>query len=306
MTQQALQALQEFELDDSEVHLWVFKRSSKAERFSASYVRTDESLEAALRDFARAERAKMTEWIPYGHLAQSTDNGCLSVGANETDFLLLKELVDRPEVEHAVNQLDKLKNAVGYLVKFVGEEKTLYAVRRSPATWKPVYKKKGVVNTIFKDGELTAVEGVDFTIEPGFDLFALDDALLVSNKRGFESMMQYRTGYVQAFSQLTDEPGFVALFTDLTPLIGHVGQNGTHLRRMAVIQEKALYADTGYLEALRQVCAKYQWGVQFDASGLIIPTVETAPVIMKLLLDQRLVSEITQIMYDVPDGVRVN
>lgn len=306
MTEHALRALQEFDLGGAKVHLWVFKISTKAERFTASFVRTDASLDEALRGFAQAERERITESIPYGHLAQPTENGCLSVAAEDTEFGLLKGLVDRPEFEHAVDGLAKLKNAAGYLVKFVGDGKALYALRRSPTTWKPTYKKKGVVNTIFKNGELTAVEGVDFTIEPGFDLFALDDALLVANKRGFESMMKYRAGYVQAFGVLRDQPEFVALFTDMTLLIEHVGQNGTHLRRMAVIQDKGLYVDPNYLVALRSVCEKYTWGVQFDASGLIIPTKETAPVIMKLLLDQRLVSEITQIMYDVPDGVRVN
>lgn len=306
MTQQALQKLSVFDLDGASVHLWVFKRSTTQAKFTASYVRTDKSLESALRGFASAERENVTEWIPYGHLAQPTENGCLSVSADETDFAALQELVDRPEVDHAVNELDKLKGAAGYLVKFVSDGATLYALRRSPTTWKPIYRKKGVVNTIFKNGELTAVEGVDFTIEPGFDLFALEEVLLVVNKRGFESMMKYRTGYVQAFGELRADPHFVGLFTDLTPLIEHVGQNGTHLRRMAVIQDKSLFLDPAYLSALRAVCAKYQWGVQFDTSGLIAPTVESAPVIMKLLLDQRLVSEITQIMYDVPDGVRVN
>ncbi|MCU1186736.1 DUF4868 domain-containing protein [Stenotrophomonas maltophilia] len=306
MTEQALQALQQFDLEASAVHLWVFKASTKAERFSAHFVRTDPSLDEALRNFASSERERMTEWVPYGHLAQPTENGCLSVAVQDTDFGLLKGLVDRPEVEHAVDELSKLKNAAGYLVKFVDDGKTLYALRRSPTTWKPTYKKKGVVNTIFRNGELTAVEGVDFTIEPGFDLFALDDALLVANKRGFESMMKYRSGYVQAFGELQGQPEFVALFTDVGPLVEHVGENGTHLRRMAVIQDKALYIDPNYLPALRAVCGRHGWGIQFDAGGLIIPTKETAPVIMKLLLDQRLVSEITQIMYDVPDGVRVN
>ncbi|CEG17985.1 hypothetical protein [Xanthomonas citri] len=46
--------------------------------------------------------------------------------------------------------------------------------------------------------------------------------------------------------------------------------------------------------------------MQFDKDGLIIPTKETAAVIMKLLLDQRLISEITAIMYDVPNGHRVD
>jgi len=306
MTEQALQGLKDFDLAAANVFLWVFKRTSTSAKYSASYIRTDEVLEEALREFARAERKRITEWIPYGHLSQPTENGCLSIALSETDFEVLRDLVDRPEIDHAVTELKKLKGAVGYLVKFVSDEKTLYALRRSPTTWKPVYKKKGVINTIFRDGELSAVEGVDFTIEPGFDLFAMDEALLVGNKRGFESMMQYRAGYVQAFGELQEVPEFVALFTDMAPLLEYVGQNGTHLRRMAVIQQKNFFSNPSYLGALKAVCDKYQWGIGFDANGRIVPTAETAAVIMKLLLDQRLVSEITQIMYDVPDGVRVN
>nr|WP_241696443.1 Kiwa anti-phage protein KwaB-like domain-containing protein [Stenotrophomonas sp. SAM-B] len=286
--------------------MWVFKSSATADRFSANFVRIDGDLEDALRDFAKAERAMMTEWIPYGHLAQPTDNGCLSVSAVETDFALLQALVDRPELEHAVKSRDQLKNAIGYVVKFYQGESVLYAVRRSPATWKTAYRKKGVVNMLFQNGELSAVEGVDFTLEPGFDLFALDNALLVGNKRAFESMMRYRAGFVSAFGELQDEEQFVSLFTDMAPLVAHVGSNGTHLRRMAVIQERKLYDNPKYLGSLREVCEKYKWGVQFDSEGLIIPTKETAAVIMKLLLDQRLISEITAIMYDVPNGHRVD
>ncbi|OEZ02461.1 MULTISPECIES: Kiwa anti-phage protein KwaB-like domain-containing protein [Stenotrophomonas] len=306
MTDQALEALQEFDFDSAGVHLWVFKSSTTAARFSASYVRIDEGLESALRDFPKAERAMMTEWVPYGHLAQPTENGCLSVAAVDTDFHLLKALVDRPEVEHAITSRDQLKNALGYVVKFYEGERVLYAMRRSPATWRTAYRKRGVVNMLFQNGELSAVEGVDFTLEPGFDLFALDDALLVSNKGAFESLMRYRAGFVSAFGELQDEERFVSLFTDMAPLVAHVGTNGTHLRRMAVIQERKLYDNPKYLGTLREVCEKYQWGVQFDAAGHIVPTKETAAVIMKLLLDQRLISEITAIMYDVPNGHRLD
>lgn len=305
MTTQALQNLKDFDLDVADVFLWVFRRTRTAAKYSADYVPTDETLDDALRGFALTERDRITEWVPYNHLSQTTENGCLSVDATETNFESLKVLADRPETQHAVNSLAKLKGSTGYLVKFVADGSTLYAMRRSPSTWKPAYKKKGVINTIFRDGELSAVEDVDFTIEPGFDLFALDDALLVGNKRGFESMMQYRAGYVQAFEELREAPEFVAIFTDMAPLVDYVGQNGTHLRRMAVIQEKGFYNDPAYLGALKTVCDKHQWGIGFDASGRIVPTAETAAVIMKLLLDQRLVSEITEIMYDVPDGTPV-
>ncbi len=305
MTDQALQRLAQFDLNGADVYLWVFKRSSGAAKYTASYVRTDQTLELELRRFAETERERITEWMPYGHLAQPTENGCLAVMVDDTDFYRIKDLVDRPEMEHAVAGLDRLKGSTGYLVKFVNEGGVLYAVRRSPTTWKTAYKKKGVINTIFRDGELCAVEGVDFTIEPGFDLFAIDGELIIVNKRAFETIMQYRAGYQQAFGHLQQIPEFVGLFTTMAPLVAYVGTNGTHLRRMAVIQDRALFANPDYLVALRQVCEKRKWPIQFNPAGRIIPTPDTAGIIMKLLLDHRLISEITQIMYDVPDGTPV-
>lgn len=305
MTQEAFDGLQAFDFDNADVHLWVFKRSTTAAKYTAHYLRTDDDLNAALKTFANHEKQRITEWKPYNYLAQTNENGCLSVGVDETNFGLLKGLVDLPEAEHAVNDIKKLRGVAGYLVKFTHNGETVYAARRSPTTWRPAYKKKGVINVFFRNGELSAVQGEEFTLEPNFDLFCLGESILIANKSGFESVMQYRTGYVAAFGELQQQPQFVALFTNLQPLVDHVGTNSTHLRRMAVIHEKNLYANAGFMTAVQQVNAKRQWGIQFDGNNRIIPTAETAALILKILLDQRLLSEITQIMYDVPDGVPV-
>lgn len=306
MTQEAFDDLQVFDFDNADVYLWVFKRSGTAKKYAAHYVRTDDDLNAALKTFANQEKERIAEWTPYNYLAQTTENGCLSVSVDETNFGLLKELVDRPELEWAVNDIKKLRGTVGYLVKFVHNGKTIYAARRSPNTWKPAYKKKGVINVLFHNGELSAVKGDEFTLEPNFDMFCVDEIILIAHKGGFESVMQYRSGYISAFGELQQQPEFVDLFTDMQPLIDHVGTNSTHLRRMAVIQDKCLYANSGFIAALQQVNANRNWGIIFDAENRIVPTPETAAVILKILLDQRLLSEITQIMYDVPDGVPVH
>ncbi|WP_233842835.1 Kiwa anti-phage protein KwaB-like domain-containing protein [Dyella sp. 2HG41-7] len=305
MTQQAFDDLRGFDFDEADVHLWVFKRSMTAAKYVANYLRTDADLNAALKGFAIHEKERITEWAPYTYLAQTHENGCLSVEVDQTNFHLLKILVDRPEAEHAIGDVKKLRGVVGYVVKFSHNGRTVYATRRSPTTWTSAYRKKGVVNVFFKNGQLSAVKGDEFTLEPNFDLFCLDNSILIANKAGFEQVMQYRMGYVAAFGELQQQQQFVSLFTDLQPLIDHVGTNSTHLRRMAVIQEKCLYAQPGFMDAVQQVNTKRQWGIQFDAHNRIIPTANTASLIMKILLDQRLLSEITQIMYDVPEGIRV-
>lgn len=304
MTQEALEGFRAFDFDNASVLLWVFKRSTTAAKYVAHYVRTDDNLNTALKGFANREKERITECAPYSYLAQTNESGCLSVGVDETNFGLLKALVDLPEAEHAVDGTKKLRGTVGYLVKFVHNGTTVYAARRSPTTWTPAYRRRGVLSVLFQNNELSVIQGDEFTIEPNFDLFCYGDRILVANKGGFESVMQYRSGYIAAFGELRQQPEFVALFTDMQPLIDHVGTNSMHLRRMAVIQEKNLYGNPGFMAALKQVNAARNWGIEFDENR-IVPTAGTAGLILKILLDQRLLSEITQIMYDVPDGIPV-
>ncbi|MBV6864023.1 Kiwa anti-phage protein KwaB-like domain-containing protein [Xanthomonas euvesicatoria] len=306
MTQDAFERFKKFDFDKADVYLWVFKRrSAENEKYTAHHVLIDTTLSGTLKGFVKSEKERITEFHPYGHLAQTNENSCLSVGINETNFPILKNLVDRPETQHTVKETKELRRAVGYCIKFVHDGEVVYATRRSPNTWRTAYKKKNMLCMNFVNGGLEAIEGEEFTLDPRFDMFCIGTGILVANKGGFESMMQYRAGYVQAFNHLRTQPEFVALFTDMQPLIDHVGTNAIHLRRMAVIQEKALYADAAFISALKTVAQKHSWAIQFDASNKIIPTPETAALIMKLLLDQRLVSEVTHIMYDVPDAVRV-
>jgi hypothetical protein len=75
---------------------------------------------------------------------------------------------------------------------------------------------------------------------------------------------------------------------------------------MAIIEQKGLYSQPNFLPRLKVVNASRNWGLNFDlATSQIIPCETTAKVIMQVLLDHRLVSEVTDISYDVPDTVQV-
>ena len=191
------------------------------------------------------------------------------------------------------------------LVKFVHQGVVVYATQRSPRTWNTAYRNRNVINAIFDNGELSAITGEEFTLESEFDFFCLNDIVLVSNKLGFESVLKYRDRYLQAFGDLRVQAEFSGIFSDMQPLIDHVGTNSMNLRRMAAVKEKNLYSRPGFIAAVQQVNETRNLGIIFDAQNRIVPTPETARLILKILLDQRLLSEITEIMYDVPDGVPV-
>jgi len=298
-------ALRAFNFGNSTVLLWVFKKNTTALKYKALHVPIDPALKGSLIQFIQGEMNRISEFSPYSHISQTNENSCLSANEVGTDFGALKALVDRPEPENVLSGIADLKGVDGYVVKYSNEAGTVYAVKRSTTSWKAAYSKK-FINMIFRNGELSAIENNAFSIERNFDFYCFNSTLFIANKRGFESTLRYNSGYVTAFTSLQTAPAFSSLFTNLQPLVQYVGSNSMHLRRMATIEEKNLYNQPGFITRFQAVSTQRNWGINFDPqTGRIIPCAQTAKVIMQVLLDHRLVSEITNSTYDVPDAVRV-
>ena len=298
-------SLRTFNFAASRVHLWVFKRSSTVDRFTARYAQTDAPLNALLVSVVQAEMNRITEFSEYTHLAQTNENSCLAAPIAGSDFELLKAVVDRPEPDWRVRAIKDLKNAGGYLVKFTHNGQTVYAVKRSAANWKTSYLKTHI-NILFSNGELSAAEDNGFAIEKSFDFYAYDIGMFIASKTAFESAMEHRASYTRAFSALQLNPGFSGLFTDIQPLVRYVGTNAIQLRRMARIEERALFSRPGFLTAVQVVNQRRGWGLAFDATtGCLVPCDQTAKTIMQIFLDHRLLSEVTDMIYDVPDATQV-
>ncbi|MBN6029843.1 DUF4868 domain-containing protein [Pantoea ananatis] len=290
---------------NSNVYLWVFKRSATASRFTAHYVQTAESLNEQLKLIALGEFQRITEFQAYSYLAETNENSCLSTAIAGSDFINLKTLVDRPEPDFRLQNIKDLKNVSGYVVKFINNGQTLYAIKRSAKNWKASFLKTHV-NIVFRNGELSAAEDEAFVIEKNFDFYAIDTALFIANKRAFESVMEHRSSYTDAFTNLQLTASFSDLFTDMTTLINYVGNNSIQLRRMARVEEKALFQSPQFLSAVQIVNNRRAWGLNFDATtGKIIPCEQTIKTIMQILLDHRLLSEVTDVTYDVPDATQI-
>ena len=296
--------LRGFDFGASTAYLWVFKRSTTAAKFNAKFVQTDDKLSAVLKTVVASEMARITEHADYTYLAETNPNSCLTERVAGSDFVSLKALVDRPEPDHRLENTKDLNGIVGYVVKFVHNGRCVYAVKRSTNTWKVSYLKTHI-NIVFSNGELSAAEDKSFAIEKNFDFYVLDDGMFIAAKRAFESVMEHRASFAQAFMGLQVKPEFSGLFTDMRPLVDYVGTNSMQLRRMARIDERALYQRPGFLQGLNIVSQRRNWGLNFDAgSGRLIPCDVTAKTIIDVLLDHRLLSEVTSLTYVVPDATQ--
>ena len=82
----------------------------------------------------------------------------------------------------------------------------------------------------------------------------------------------------------------------------YVGTNSIHLKRIATIKTKSIYLNPNFLTNLQRVNLTHNWGLNFcPQNNVIIPCENTVKTIMTILLDHRLMSEITQNTYDVPE-----
>ena len=291
-----------FDYDSATVQLWVFKNSTTPAKFRAWHVRTDNEIEDLFRKTIKSETTRITEIIAYSPISQNNENSCLQHALKESEGLIaLLDRVDAPETENTDAQLKHLRGAAGYLVKFQKGNDTVYAIRKTSQTWRPQLRNS-MINAFFQNGELSIAPNESFTFDSYFDFYCFNETIFLTSKRVYESITSDKTSYQKSFDDLVIAPEFIKIFSSLDPLKRYVGNNTIQLRRMTVIQQKALYLRHDFSTKLQEVNVARNWGLNFDDNGKIIVCDQTARLVMQVLLDHRLLSEITDTVYDVPDA----
>lgn len=294
-----------FNYQQATVQLWVFKKSTTDARFRAWHVRTDADIETLFRQTILNSVANTTEEIGYSPISQNNESSCLTHPLEESGGLIaLLGLVDAPEAENTDAQLKHLKGAAGYLVKFQHSNDTVYAIRRTAPSWRPKVRNS-LINAVFQNGELSVTPEETFSFDAFFDFYCINETVFVKSKRAYESAMSEKKSYERNFEELTVDPAFTAIFADIQPLKEYIGNNAIQLRRITVIQSKALYLRPDFPQRIQHVNNIRNFGLNFDAGGKLIVCDNTVKTIMQILLDHRLLSEITEIIYDVPDAEAV-
>lgn len=299
---QALSALHQFDIEAASLSVWTFKKSqSRAGRFKAQSVVATPELIAELKDIANERIARCGEVENYDLITQINEASCLFLEADETLFPQLQDVVDQPPEEHLIENFADLQGSLGYLVRLTHEDDVLYCVCRLPSDWQ-IKKRRHRINLILHENRLDLADDETFTISKTFDFFVLNENILVMNRAHFESLLEYKQTYISSFAELQAEEGFQGIFSDMALLIEHVGTNTMHLRRMAVVQERAYYGDAQFMERLREVNEARSWNIDFDGDGKIVPSPQSIRTIIQVLLNHRLHSEMTGDDFDVPSA----
>lgn len=300
--QEALAQLRAFDVENASLSMWTLKKSSgKNNRFRAQAVVVSDDLRTELKRIAANAIERREEVEDYGLLAQTNETSCLHLGADETLFPMIEALVDAPPDEHQVVHAEDLLGSAAYLVRMEHQANTLYCVCRLSGDW-TTKERRTRVKVVFTRTELDLAQDDVFAISKHFDFFVLNDDILVVNPKNFESLLEYKTTYINSFADLKADIGFQSAFADVSALETFVGTNTTHLRRMAVVQERGFYNNPAYMQRLLVVNQARGWNIAFDDDGKIIASVETARSIIHVLLNHRLRSELSETDFDVPSA----
>ncbi|MBZ7927031.1 DUF4868 domain-containing protein [Ensifer adhaerens] len=305
----ALEELRALDLADAHVTLWTIKGptgpAAEAPRFSGRWVDTTDEVDAALKETFAAELAKIEEVLEYSLLAQNNEASALQIPADETHAgLLLDEIAAEVDGKKA-SQVNHLLNSKFYVAKFIVDDQIAYAVRKTEPSWR-TKKALSFRSLYFADEQLAIDNRPHFELGKTFDFIVFDHTVLVRNKSAFESLLRYKSTQRDDFVELQAEEEFLSAFVDVAPLVEYVGDNKIQLRRACAIRDKGHYRDAEFMQRLRDNQAEYGLVIQFDDDGKIIVTPETCPQIMKALLDHRLKSGFSTLVYDVQDTTPVH
>lgn len=301
-------AIANFDVANATVSVWLFKRSGGSAGsppvYTGKWIATDDALDSALKEAVIAERARPTEVIEYGLLAQNNEGSVLRIDKLETHADLIIDATANEIPARKVRNLKHVQNTKFYVIKLVTGDEAIYAVRQTDSSWQSK-KARNAISVYFADEQLGLDNDPSFTLSKYVDFFIAGSDVIISHKGHFESVLSYRAAHANDFVELQAEQAFAALFTDIAPLVDYIGTNKIQLRRACAIRQKGHYLNADFMAKLREHHGRCGLVLQFNDAGLLDPTPETCADIIRALLDHRLLSVFSENVYDVPDATAV-
>ena len=304
----SLDTLRAINVDDADATLWVFKGptgpASEDPRYTGRWVESTNEVVTVLKETLESEIDRLEEVHEYGLLAENNEASALRITTNETHAGYVVDAAAAETQPKKASNIRHLQNTKFYVAKFIHGERVIHAVKKTEASWM-TRKARSMQTVFFADNQLGIDNKPRFDIAKKFDFIIVDDEILCLNKGAFESVLRYKQAHKEDFAHLQAEQEFTDVFVDVAPLVEHVGENKIQLRRASAIRAKGHYRDPEFMQRLRDTQVDFGLTIQFDGAGRIVATPETCSQIMTALLDHRLASGFSKLVYDVQNTTPV-
>lgn len=284
------------------ISFFIVKRKliERRAQYHTFQVNIDESLREKLRGITSARIRKSDVVIEYDFNTADLDNSLLWLPTKDTDLDSILQDLQSAEDPPIIDKYEDLMNAWLYIARLDLKGHTpLFSARRVSDGWttKKVFQ---LINMVFQNNMLVDLNKQEiFRIDGNVDFFTFDGLIYVSDKKNFETALNFREGMERNRDEIVREFSSLGLFEDADSISGLVGNNLRHLRKLSQVKKAGYYKDSKFLEKLREVNEEECWGIRYSDKGKILVNEDDIETVLRLLNNDRLTSKINSENFDV-------
>lgn len=280
--------------------IWLVKRRLIAQtaHYSVLRVDVDKKLQDKLKK-AVTEKIQDADYRfeEYNFLTADQDNRVFTIGSNDTDFVKIQAEVEKGLENKKVEKYEDLLDSWAYVVKLEYDGNVVYGSRKINKFTRAT-KISSVAYFIYENKKLVDLEDKKvFTIDMHIDFFVYNGTAFITNKKEFESAMNFREGMEKNRDEVLSAFAALNVFSDVELIRQGIGSNLHLLRKISAIQKSGYYKDESYLKNLLRLNHEKGWGLTVE-SGVIVVNEDNVDLVLKLLNNDRLESPINQEMFD--------
>ncbi len=299
--QECLNEVKGINWNEAVVSFYLVKRRlvQREAKYKVLQVNIDDNLRSKLRRVANNKVVNSNQALEYNFNTTDLDDNLLSISTDETDLKGLIESIISDDIPMA-ESYDDLLNSWIYISRLEKNDKILYAVRQISDSWKTKKVTQFSINMIFNNNMLVDIEQEDILrIDGKVDFFSFDGIIFISDKKNFETAMNFREGMERNRDEIVQEFTEQNLFVDANEITNLVGNNIHRLRKLSQVKKSGYYRQQDFLRNLQIVNEQENWGIEYSDEGKLIVNENSIDTILTVLNNSRLKSPINQESFDV-------
>jgi hypothetical protein len=283
-----------------------YKRGRKS-HYSIKFIETDKKLERRLGSILKDSITNSNSFEEYKIDGNENEAGEIKgLDFKETDYYGIHETLMTIQPQNSlISGIDELVQAKAYLIIARDKDKIIAsAYRVIPENWK-LKRGKGLIPLLFKNNKFEDIEDAPvFSISRSIDFIYYQEALFILSKKNFEQGLNFREGMKAKAIVFYDSIEDLGLIKNIDALKEFVGDNQKYLRKLAVIENLSLYKDPDFIKNIDKFSKKNNWGIVLE-NGQFVLNENNIDVLLSLLQNKRLKSEITEEYFDVDSAKKV-
>jgi hypothetical protein len=283
-----------------------YKRDKKS-HYSIRFVEIDSKLEKRFGSILKNSITNSNSFEEYKIDGNENELGEIKgLDFQETDYYRIHEILMTIQPQNSlISGIDELVRAKAYLIVVRDKDKIISSgYKVIPENWK-LKMAKELIPLLFKNNKFEDIEDVPvFSISGSIDFIYYQDALFILSKKNFEQGLNFREGMKAKATVFYDSINGLGLIKNIDALKEFVGDNQKYLRKLAVIENLSLYKDPEFIKNVDKFSKKNNWGIELE-KGQFILNESNIDVLLSLLQNKRLKSEITEEYFDVDSAKKV-